>query len=193
MKPISQQPLPDHAKKVFSGIIFDVYHWEQEQYDGTTKTFEKLKRPDTVLVVPVLEDGSIMLLDEEQPGSLRALRLAGGRVEDNEDPAEAVKRELLEETGYEASEWRLIDAVQPHHKIEWSIFTYVARGCKKVADQHLDSGEKVVVKAVSFDEFIEILANDDYPDKSGALPRMALRATYDMQQKEELRKLIIGI
>ena len=45
--------MPEHAKKVFSGVMFDVYQWEQEMYDGSTATFEKLTRPDTAQVIPV--------------------------------------------------------------------------------------------------------------------------------------------
>lgn len=42
-RPVSRQPIPDHAKCVFKGVIFDVYQWEQKLYNGTTTTFEKLK------------------------------------------------------------------------------------------------------------------------------------------------------
>lgn len=53
---------------MFKGVIFDVYQWEQEMFDGTTQTFEKLKRPDTIMVIPVTEDGKIILTEQEQPG-----------------------------------------------------------------------------------------------------------------------------
>ena len=50
-KPQSKQPIPINAKKVFQGIIFDVYQWEQKLFDGTVATFEKLKRPDIDIVL----------------------------------------------------------------------------------------------------------------------------------------------
>lgn len=46
--------LPKEAKKVFSGVISEVYQWPQELFDGTTATFEMIKRPDTVKIVAVL-------------------------------------------------------------------------------------------------------------------------------------------
>ena len=55
------QKFPPQAKRVFKGMIFDVYQWEQEMYDGSTHTFEKIIRPDTVLVIPVTEDGKIII------------------------------------------------------------------------------------------------------------------------------------
>src|SRR3989344_4305397 len=106
-RPKSKQPLPEHAKRVFKGAVFDVYQWEQELYDGTHKTFEKLKRPDTVVVFPVLDDGKILLTEQEQPGKEPFIGATGGKVEEGEDILEAVKRELLEESGYEAEEFIL--------------------------------------------------------------------------------------
>ena len=67
-KPKSKQPLPDNAKKVFEGVIFDVYQWEQKMFDGSLETFEKLKRPDTVIVFPIMADGKVLLTKQEQPG-----------------------------------------------------------------------------------------------------------------------------
>jgi ADP-ribose diphosphatase len=191
-KPISQQPLPEDAKKVFDGIIFDVYQWEQPQFDGTVKTFEKLKREDTALIIPILKDSTILLLEQEQPGKPPFVGFAGGRIDEGEDPLEGAKRELREETGYEATDWELIDAVQPVSKIEWSVYTYVARGCRPTSKQSLDSGEKVEFRPISFDELIEIMARDDFHDKEGMLGRLALRALYDRSQKEEFRRLLYG-
>lgn len=45
-RPKSKQPIPENAKLVFKGKIFDTYQWEQEMYDGSRVTFEKIKRPD---------------------------------------------------------------------------------------------------------------------------------------------------
>src|SRR3989344_1513944 len=95
-RPESKQPMPDDAKKVFNGKIFDVYQWEQELYDGTKVTFEKLKRPDTVVVFPVLDDGRIILTEQEQPNKKNFIGATGGRVDEGQDGFMAAKRELLE-------------------------------------------------------------------------------------------------
>ena len=58
--------VPSQAKRVFKGIIFDVYQWEQELFDGSKQTFEMLKRPDTVEVIAV-KDGSILMSRQSQP------------------------------------------------------------------------------------------------------------------------------
>ncbi len=187
-KPVSNHPLPPHAKQVFKGVMFDVYQWEQPMFDGTTATFEKLTRPDTVMIIPVTEDGQIMVLEETQPGTKPFISLPGGRLEPQEDPLTAAKRELLEETGYEAQEYVLWDAVQPVVKIEWAIYTFIAKGCKKVTEPKLDSGEKNVLKSVSFDEFIEMVLDEKFRDLG--IVKKILQAKVYPQKMTELKELL---
>lgn len=192
IKPTSKQPLPEHANKVFDGIVFDVYQWEQPQFDGSVKTFEKLKRDDTVLVIPISEAGEFIFSQEEQPGKEAFLGFLGGRVEKGEEPIIAAQRELLEEAGYTSQEWVLIEASQPISKVEWAVYTYVARGCKKTDEQKLDSGEKIELKLVSFDEAVELMSQDNFADKEGYLPRLAIHALYNPEKRQELKNILLG-
>ena len=186
-RPKSKQPIPDNAKKVFGGVLFDVYQWEQELFDGTKTLFEKLKRPDTVVVFPVLDDGKIILTEQEQPGKEPFIGATGGRVDNGEDILEAAKRELLEESGYEASEFILWDAQHPTSKIDWAVYTFIAKGLKKVADMDLDAGEKITLKLVNLDEFIEIAINKNFVEKE-IIPKL-YEAKLHPEKKEELKKL----
>lgn len=186
-RPKSKQPIPDNAKKVFDGVLFDVYQWEQELFDGTKTLFEKLKRPDTVVVFPVLDDGKIILTEQEQPGKEPFIGATGGRVDEGEDILEAAKRELLEESGYEASEFILWDAQHPTSKIDWVVYTFIAKGLKKVSDMNLDAGEKITLKFVNLDEFIEIAINKNFVEKE-IIPKL-YEAKLHPEKKEELKKL----
>ncbi len=186
-RPKSKQPIPDSAKKVFSGKIFDVYQWEQELFDGSKETFEKLKRPDTVVVFPVLPDGRIMLTEQEQPGKEPFIGATGGRVDEGEDILDAAKRELLEESGYTADHFVLWNSQQPLSKIEWAVYIFIAKGIKKVADLNLDAGEKIKLKPVTFDELLELGSNKDFYEKE--IISELLEAKLHPEKKEELRKL----
>src|SRR3989344_1936457 len=168
-RPSSKQPIPEKAQRVFKGKIFNVYQWEQEMFDGKSVTFEKIRRTDTVNVLPVTSDGKIILSEQEQPGIEPFVGVIGGRVDEGEEPLEAAKRELLEETGYEANEYILWDAIQFTEKIDWAIYTFVAKGCNKIKEQSVDSGEKIKLKFVSFDEFIKLASHDNYRDVEIAL------------------------
>lgn len=185
-RPVSKQPMPPHAKLVFHGIVFDVYQWEQPAYDGTVKIFEKLKRPDTAIVIPVTGDGNILLSRQEQPGKAPFIGCLGGRVDQGEGVLEAAKRELLEESGYMADEWILFDAVQPTSKIDWAVFTFIAKDCKKVAGQNLDGAEKIELMPVDFDTFIKIVTAPDFGDQE--LKIRFLEAKNDPNMLEHLRK-----
>ena len=188
-RPKSKQPIPEHAKRVFKGIMFDTYQWEQEMFDGTKATFEKLKRPDTVVVFPVLPDGRIILTEQEQPGKKPFVGATGGRVDEGEDILTAAKRELLEESGYEAEEFILWDAQQPLGKIDWAVYTFIAKGLKKVADLHLDAGEKIKLISVTLDEFIDIPLRKDIIFAEGEVIPLLLEAKIDSGKMEELREL----
>jgi 8-oxo-dGTP pyrophosphatase MutT (NUDIX family) len=189
-RPTSKQPMPENAKLVFKGVIFDTYQWEVNGYDGSKRVFEKLKRPDTTMIIPVTEDGQIIVALQEQPNKPPFIGTVGGRVDGGENVLEAAKRELLEETGYVAKEWVLFDAVQPVSKIEWAVYTFIAKGCKKIAEQNLDGAEKIELKFVSFEEFVNLAINDD---KFGDEFKIKiLEAKLQPEKMEEIKKLIMG-
>ncbi len=190
LRPPSPQPIPPHAKKVFQGKIFSVYQWEQKMFDGSIKIFEKIKRPDTVNVFPVTPEGKIILTQQEQPGREPFIGAAGGIIDSGEDPLSAAKRELLEETGYETEEFILWYAVQRQTKIDWVIYTFIAKKLKKVSDLKLDSGEKISLLEVTFDEFIRLTTQDNYRDGEIALKIFQLQN--QPQKFSQLRQLFLG-
>ena len=188
-RPQSKQPIPSHAKRVFKGVIFDVYQWEQEMYDGTRAIFEKLKRPDTVVVFPVLPDGKIILTEQEQPGKPPFIGATGGRVDEGEDILSAAKRELLEESGYEAKKFILWDARHPVGKIDWVVYTFVAKGLKKVGDLNLDGGEKIKLLPPTLDKLINMATDEKTFFAEQEIVLKFIEAKYSPDKKKELEKL----
>jgi ADP-ribose pyrophosphatase len=160
--------IPKQSKRVFKGEIFDVYHWEQKMFDGSHQTFEILKRPDTVEIIPTVGD-KILIAEQEQPTLPLFYSLFGGRVDAGEKPLETAKRELLEESGYSSDGWELIHSYEPYaNKMDWTVFRYIARNCKKTAEQNLDAGEKIKVLTISFDEFLDIVDSEKFHGKDFA-------------------------
>lgn len=167
-RPNSRQPIPADARLVYSGKLFDVYQWEQEQYDGTKKVFEKIKRPDTVYVLPVTQDGRLLICRQTQPGSDTFYGFLGGRVESNEDILLAAKRELYEEAGIIVSSLELWKSFQFLPKMDWAIYVFIGKDltqCKR----HLDSGEKIDLVDVSLDDLFSIAGKETFGDVEIAL------------------------
>ncbi len=181
--------IPDKAKRVFKGQIFDTYQWKQKLYDGTNATFEALKRPDTILIIPTANN-LVFLSHEEQPGRPPAYTLLGGRQEEGEDPLVTAKRELLEEAGLESDDWELYKTYNSEGKIDWTLYFFIARSCRKVAEPALDAGEKIDVKEVSFDEFLQIVSSEEFWGQN--ISNDILRMRLDPERLEKFRKKLFN-
>lgn len=119
-------------------------------FDGSTKTFESLSRPDTALVVPILESGMAIFGREEQPGMGPMLRTLGGRVEAGETGEQAAIREMAEESGLTCQKLHLWKAWQPINKIDWAVYLFLAPKAIRAGAQSLDSGEKIELEEIPF-------------------------------------------
>ena len=188
-RPKSRQPIPENAKRVFKGVVFDVYQWEQKMFDGSVQTFEKLKRPDTVVVFPVLPNGKIILTEQEQPGKAPFIGATGGRVDEGEDILEAAKRELLEESGYVAEEFILWDVQHPTSKLDWVVYTFIAKKIKRVAEPELDAGEKIKLIELTLDELIDIPTRKNIYFAEQEIMLKLTEAKLDPKKRKELEEL----
>lgn len=143
--------VPDSAKRMFQGMIFDVYQWPQQLFDGSSYTFEMLKRPDTVSVICVV-DGKLLIIDDEQPHLGIRQSFPGGRVDETDESIQsAAEREVREETGFSFKNWRLVRVWQPYRKMEWFIHVWLAWDVTGRQAAHPDAGEKIDLKTVDFE------------------------------------------
>lgn len=182
--------IPSNAKKVFDGIRFNVYHWEQEMYDGSSATFEMLERQGSVEVIATVGD-KIIMLDQEQPGRSVYPSLPGGVIDPGEVHEDAVRRELMEETGHESDDWELAYHFDGTSKLYFPEYIYIARNCRDGHEQMLDAGEKITVKLVTFDEFLQSVRHPLLAVAWGLKLEM-LEALLDEHKYHELKKKIFG-
>jgi ADP-ribose pyrophosphatase len=181
--------IPENAKMVFKGELYEVWQWEQKMFDGSTAIFERLKRPDTVQIIAVIGD-KIIIEDQEQPARAPFVSPPGGRIDPGEDSLVAAKRELLEETGYSSDDWTLWKEQCPSNTMEWDVYTYIARDCKKLQEPHLDAGEKIQIRLVDFEEFL--MLSDDPHFRGKELIELLLRARIDPSEKARLHTVLFG-
>ena len=160
--PSNAKLIPKEAKLVFKGVIFEVYQWQQQLFDGSFATFEMLRRPDTVKVVAV-KNGKVVLLNEKQAGDAqRAYELPGGRHDvESETELDCAKRELHEETGMVFQDWKLLDVAQMVFKTEAFVYTFLATNFVRQDEPHIDPGEKIDVQLVDFEDCLAFSKTGD--------------------------------
>lgn len=180
--------IPDNATKVFEGVIFDVYHWNQEMFDGSFAIFEALKRKDSASIIALVGD-KIIVNHEEQPMKEPFIAIPGGNIEQG-TPLEGAKRELLEETGYQSENWQEWFMSDPSNmtKLEWNNYFFIAKNCNKVTEQALDPGEKIEVTLVTFEEFLELRNNPKFRNKE--LLTLLEKASENEEEKQKLKDLL---
>jgi ADP-ribose pyrophosphatase len=110
--------------------------------DGGTAMREYVVHPGAVVIVPLLDDGRVVLERQYRyPVGRVMVEFPAGKIDAGEDPWLCGQRELLEETGYMAREWAYAGAM--HLAIAYSteiIHIYFARGLSSGTRQ-LDPGE----------------------------------------------------
>ena len=118
--------------------------------DGTTATREYVIHPGAVVVIPLLNNGDVVLERQYRyPVAHVMTEFPAGKLDAGEDPLLCGQRELQEETGYVASEWAYAGLM--HLAVAYSteiIHVYFARGLS-LGERKLDEGEFVDVFAAS--------------------------------------------
>ena len=147
-----------HSEQVYRGHFLDVRRDQVRLPDAGTATREYIVHPGAVMVVPLLEDGRLVMERQwRYPLGRAMLEFPAGKLELGEPPLSCGMRELAEETGYRAAEWARAALV--HNAIAYSnegIEIWFARGLT-LGERHLDAGEFLDVVTASVEE-LEVLA-----------------------------------
>jgi len=123
--------------------------------DGGSASREYVVHPGAVVVVPLLDDGRVLLERQfRYPVGQVMLELPAGKLDVGENPLGCGQRELREETGYTAEEWAY--AASTHLAIGYStevIHIYFARGLK-AGERSLDEGEFLDLATMSIEALL---------------------------------------
>jgi ADP-ribose pyrophosphatase len=153
------------GEQVFAGKLLDVRRDVVRLPDGSETVREYIRHPGAVLIVPLLEDGRVLLERQYRyPSRLEFIELPAGKLDPGEGPLETAKRELLEETGYVASEWRHFGVI--HTAIGYTderIELFIARGLEK-REARPDHGEFLETFIVPFAEALAMVRDGRITD-----------------------------
>ncbi len=133
--------------------------------DGGHATREYIAHPGAVAVVPLLDDGRVVMVRQHRyPIAQLLLEFPAGKLDAGENTLDCAVRELAEETGYTAREWAF--GCEIHNAAAYStesIWIWFARGLQPGA-QRLDAGEFVRVEMFSETELDQLAAANRLPD-----------------------------
>lgn len=133
---------PLSSEQVWRGHFLDVRSDRVRLPDGSETRREYIVHPGAVMVVPLLDDGRLLMERQYRyPMGRAMLEFPAGKLDPGEDKLACAQRELIEETGYRAREWAHAGVL--HNAIAYSnegIEIFFARGLVS-GERRLDAGE----------------------------------------------------
>lgn len=130
----------------------------QLQDGRTISSCPVFEHPDWVDVIALTDEFNIVLVDQYRHAvDERRTEFPAGTVDDvAEAPLAAIKRELLEETGYASDDWRLLGSAPVYPALQTNrIHSFLALGAQRIAQQELDPGEVVHAYELPLSVFID--------------------------------------
>jgi ADP-ribose pyrophosphatase len=150
---------------VFDGNLLKVHRDTVRLPDGSQGQREYIRHPGAVAIVALFEDGAVLLERQYRyPAQREFIEIPAGKLEPGEPHLATARRELLEETGYVAAEWRRIGVI--HTGIGYTDETIEFFLARKLTHQGAkpDAGEFLEVFKLPFDEAVGMIRDGRITD-----------------------------
>ncbi len=143
---------------VYEGPVFGIRRDQVIEPSGVRTTREVITHPGSVVVLPVLPDGRIVLIQQYRYAARQYLwELVAGRIDPGETPKEAAARELIEETGFRAKRLRVfLDVFPTPGFLEERMFILLAEGLT-AGEAEPEEDEKIISRAYSRKQLEEMI------------------------------------
>ncbi|MGM0546645.1 MAG: NUDIX domain-containing protein [Bacteroidota bacterium] len=153
------------SQKVFSGRLLHVYFDEVQLPDGTTSTREWIKHPGASAVVPIFENGDVMLVKQfRYPMSQIFYEVPAGKIDPQETADSTAERELQEEAGLVCQNYQYIGHYYPgigysdeiiHLYTAWNITSF---------EQQVDDDEFLLKERLPFNTAVNMVHRGEISD-----------------------------
>jgi ADP-ribose pyrophosphatase len=146
------------SKLVYKGPIFTVRRDIVSEPSGVQTMREMISHSGSVVVMPLLDDGKIVLIRQYRHAARQYLwELVAGRMDPGENIKQAAARELIEETGLRAKKMRVfLDFWPSPGFLEEQMFVLIAEGVTQGAAEP-EEDEKIEAKAFGRSELEKML------------------------------------
>ena len=141
--------------------------------DGVeNKEYYVLEYPDWVNVIAITADGKFVMERQYRHGlQWTGYEICAGVCESGENPLEAAKRELWEETGFGGGEWKLQMTISANTSTMTNLcHCFVATGVERISEQHLEATEDISVHLLTVDEVRNLLVGNEIRQALMAAP-----------------------
>jgi ADP-ribose pyrophosphatase len=151
----------------YRGRVFNFEVTKSRLPNGVEGEWECVRHPGGALAVPITNEGKLVLVRQYRFSLQgRILEFPAGTIDPGEDPAATVKRELEEESGYRARQWRSLGKfpLAPGYSDEY-IHAFLARDLEKLeTPPERDIDEDIEVVLMDFQEFEEAIGRGESID-----------------------------
>lgn len=151
--------------EIASGKWIKITHDRVKLPNGEESFREYIKHPGAVAVLAVTTDNKIVLeYQYRHPVESVMLEIPAGKLEPQEDPLNAAKRELLEETGYQAKHWLKLGSCLPCIGYSTERITYYLAKELEEGTPTLDEGEFVETILLDVNECFDLAYRGEITD-----------------------------
>ena len=146
------------SEMIYQGKVFGLRRDEVVEPSGLRATREVITHPGSVVVLPVLPDGRIVMVRQYRHATRQYLwELVAGRKEPEETPKQGAARELLEETGYRAKRFKVfLDVFPTPGFLEERMYLLLAEGLT-AGEAQPEEDEKIEVRAYKLKELKQMI------------------------------------
>ena len=153
------------GETAFEGRFLKVSRDRIRLPDGSTTHREFIRHPGAVVILPLLDDGRVLLERQfRYPLDRVFVEFPAGKIDPGEDHLACAQRELQEETGYTAADWQFICTI--HNAIAYSdehLELFLARGLT-AGEARLDDGEFLETFTVTVPELLDMVKRGEVTD-----------------------------